>query len=101
MALRDSISLVIHRANVTAGLKWAPDMGAKVSMSANSTKATAMAFMNTAIPMGRSKTSMGKMVDPMATTTKNIEPMNSATRFCFNVGMDYPPESAPKGLPDL
>ncbi len=73
-------------------------MGAKVSMSANSTKATAMAFMNTAIPMGRSKTSMGNMVEPMATTTKNIEPMNSATRFCFKVGIDIPLRTGPLSL---
>jgi len=33
----------------------------------------------------------GRMVEAIATITKNIVPMNSAIRFCLNVINDIPP----------
>jgi hypothetical protein len=31
------------------------------------------------------------MVEPIAAITKNMEPTNSANRFCFKVGRHTPP----------
>lgn len=77
---------VIYMAKVTAGLKWLPEMEPKLSIKAKRTKATAMAFIRTASAKSAPKILNASMVEPIAAITKNMEPTNSANRFCFSVG---------------
>lgn len=61
-------------------------------MSAKRTRATAIAFMK--MERGRvvPRTLKGSMVDAIAATTRNIEPMNSAMRLRLRDSM-IPPSS--------
>jgi len=83
------ISPVRDKARVTAGLKCAPDMGAKASIRAKSTKATATAFTNTVTPRSTPMV-IGRMVLAIATMTRNMVPISSAVSFCLRVFISIP-----------
>ena len=67
-------------------------MEPSASIKAKRTMATATALMNTASAIVIPDKVMGRIVEPMATTTKNMEPMNSAIKFCLSVGRLSPPQ---------
>jgi len=83
------ISPVCASTTVTAGLKWAPEMGAKASIRAKRTKATATALTKTVTPRSTPLV-MGRIVLAMATMTRNMVPISSAVHFCLSVFMERP-----------
>ena len=62
---------------LTAGLKYAVQIGPKVSINAMRTKATAIASASTAIANVELKTYKKSIIGEIAAMTRNIDPMNS------------------------
>ena len=75
------ISLRIQKANVTAGLKWAPETGPKTIISTTKIAPVGTVFPNKAIAVFPPASLSAMIPEPTTVARRNVVPINSANSF--------------------